>query len=57
MGLSDFWDNITSPGFSENALDEIMDICRETKEEFNEIFEDGQELTDAFRYSVIEKKG
>jgi len=58
MSLSDFWDNITTPGFLENALEEFREINRETKEEFREIFQDGQELvTDAFQHCIIEQKG
>lgn len=58
MGLADFWNNITTPGFLSNMLDDLKDIGRETREEFREILEDGEELvTDAFRHTVIEEKG
>ena len=54
MSLTDFWNNITTPGFLSASFDELKEMCTDCKEEMTELFEEGEEIfTDGFHEMVI----
>lgn len=54
MGLTDFWDNITTPGFIPAAIEEFGQMWGEIRKEAKELWEEGEELfTDGFVEMVI----
>ena len=54
MGLADFWENITTPGFLSASFDELKELGKEIKADAQELIEEGEELfTDGFKEMVI----
>lgn len=57
MGMADFWDNITTPGFLAGAVDDFKELAKELKSIVVELVEDLDELaTIGFRKMVIENQ-
>ena len=58
MGLQDFWDNVRTPGFVETMFEELAVICKDAKNEFVSLMEEGEEVfIDGFQEMVINKNG
>ncbi|MGD9491477.1 MAG: hypothetical protein AB7V51_07855, partial [Methanoregulaceae archaeon] len=56
MGLQDFWDNITTPGFIETTFKELTDMCKEFTQEMVNLREEGEEVfIDGFHEMVIKE--
>jgi len=44
MGLEEFWDNITRPGFLSGSFEDLAEVCDEIKEDFRGLVEESEEL-------------
>jgi len=54
MGLQDFWDNVRTPGFMGIMYEELVEMCKETKEEWSDLIKEGEEVfIDGFQEFVI----
>ncbi len=53
MSLADFWNNITTPEFLSESIEELKEMCTEFKEKMIGYIEEGEELfTDGFHEMV-----